>query len=51
MDSTINKIILAFVILVIFDATSFEKKSFGMLSSAVKTVAIVKNTAKALKWN
>lgn len=51
MDSTINKFIVGFMILVIFDATSFsiQKQKFGMLSSVVNTVSTVRSTIGAFK--
>jgi len=51
VQKTINKIIISFMVLVVFDATSFniEKTRFGILGSVVNTVNIIKSTVKAFR--
>ena len=46
MDKALNKIIIGFMILVVFDATSFniEKQRFGLLNSVLSTVQTIKKT-------
>ena len=46
MDKTMNKLIIGFIILVVFDSTSFtvQKNKFGLLGSVVSVVKTVKNT-------
>jgi len=51
MNTTVNKVILGFMILVVFDATSFsiEKSKFGMLGSVAHVISTVKNTVRAFR--
>jgi hypothetical protein len=50
MNKLANKLIIGFVLLVLFDSTSFdlnlEKHQFSLLGSVVKTVSIIKDTVK-----
>ena len=51
MDKTANKIIIGFIILVIFDATSFniQKVRFGLLGSVVNVVKTVRDVVSVVK--
>ena len=50
MDRTINKIIIGFMLLVIFDCTSFsiEKTKFGLFGSVIHVVKTVKSFANIM---
>jgi len=52
MDKTMNKLIIGFIILVVFDSTSFtvQKNKFGLLGSVVSVVKTVKNTVAVFNW-
>lgn len=51
MDRTINKIIIGFIILIVFDSTSFtvEKRKFGLIGSVVNVVKTVKDVVNVIR--